>query len=92
MKSFLSKPTLGFQISSRRKREKENEESFVKATKREVLLVTFDDTSSVRILKMSLDFESDDSILILGRKRLGCRVYLKTRLLLLCFSSLVLPS
>ena len=61
MKSFLSKPTLGFQISSRRKREKENEESFVKATKREVLLVTFDDTSSVRILKMSLDFLSDDS-------------------------------
>lgn len=57
MKSFLSKPTLGFQISSQRKREKENEESFVKATKREVLLVTFDDTSSVRILKMSLDFE-----------------------------------
>jgi hypothetical protein len=37
MKSFLSKPTLGFQISSQRKREKENEESFVKATKREVL-------------------------------------------------------
>jgi len=42
MKSFLSKPTLGFQISSQRKREKENEASFVRATKREVLLVTFD--------------------------------------------------